>query len=312
MIRRTSLAILESLCRRRDPCLLRCLPRFDISASEGFLNDGIMTYQGFLAIRRLSTGDVSGGSSDGAGTTHHHQGGKREEQETSLKEAQVPGHRRERQERRGQETKESIDVDERLDAWGSAMEKGDWKGAWEAFESILAVSQKDFPSLEQILAVDTEQEKRTYRRQREEELKLSASKLHVRRVDDQGRAHAVGRRKTSTATVWIRPGLGHMMINRKPYDLYFPELERRLDLITPFVMTDNLGRFDVMASVQGGGSTGQAQAVRHAISRALQNWDTELRGPLKSAGLLTRDPRMVERKKTGKRKARRAFQWVKR
>ena len=102
------------------------------------------------------------------------------------------------------------------------------------------------------------------------------------------------------------------MINKRPYDDYFPSLPRRNDLMAPFLVTDTLGSFDVMAAVEGGGATGQAQALRHGIARALQHWDPEMRGPLKAAGLLTRDARIVERKKPGKKKARKSFAWVKR
>ena len=93
---------------------------------------------------------------------------------------------------------------------------------------------------------------------------------------------------------------------------YFPSLRRRNDVLTPFFVTDTLGQFDVMAAVEGGGSTGQAQALRHGIAKALQNWDPEVRPVLKSAGLLTRDARIVERKKPGRKKARKSFAFVKR
>ncbi|EFN53841.1 hypothetical protein CHLNCDRAFT_25348, partial [Chlorella variabilis] len=108
------------------------------------------------------------------------------------------------------------------------------------------------------------------------------------------------------------PAAGHMMINRRPYDRYFPDLLRRNDLLTPFLVTGTLGCFDVMVSVRGGGQTGQAQAVRHGIARALQNYEPALRPYLKPYGLLSRDSRIVERKKPGLKKARKAFQWVKR
>eukprot|EP00887_Chlorella_sp_A99_P002232 scaffold10.g2232.t1 len=134
----------------------------------------------------------------------------------------------------------------------------------------------------------------------------------VRKVDDQGRSHAAGKRKTSIARVWLRPGAGHIMVNKRPFDAYFPGLIRRNDVIAPFEVTGSLGLFDVMIRVRGGGVMGQAQAVRHGIARALQAYDPALRPALKAAGLLTRDARKVERKKPGREKARKAFQWVKR
>lgn len=169
-----------------------------------------------------------------------------------------------------------------------------------------------FPELEELLAWDPDGEDRAQRRQRETALQAEAAAGRVRRVDDQGRAHGVGRRKTSVARVWIRKGPGHVMVNRRPYDDYFPSIPRRNDVLAPFFVTDTLGRFDVMAAVAGGGSLGQAQALRHGIARALQAWDPAMRGLLKDAGLLTRDARIVERKKPGLKKARKAFQWVKR
>lgn len=170
----------------------------------------------------------------------------------------------------------------------------------------------DFPPLEELLAWDPDSEERAVRRQREEAMQEETARARLRKVDQKGRAHAVGKRKASVARVWLREGPGHIMVNRRPYDGYFVEIIRRNDVITPFFVTDTLGRFDVMAAVNGGGVTGQAQALRHGIARALQLWDPALRPALKAAGLLTRDPRVVERKKPGLKKARKAFQWVKR
>ena len=87
----------------------------------------------------------------------------------------------------------------------------------------------------------------------------------MRRVDEQGRSHATGKRKTSIARVWLKPGAGHIMVNQRPFDAYFPALPRRNDVITPFVITDTLGEFDVMVRVTGGGNTGQAQASVQAL-----------------------------------------------
>lgn len=204
-------------------------------------------------------------------------------------------------------------MDQILEEWGSAMDRGDWDRAWDIFENSFPVDERHFPSLEEILAWNPEEEERAERRDREYQLQEEIAKKRVRRVDPHtGMAHGVGKRKTSVARVWLRQGNGHFMINKRPYDAYFPSIVRRNDLIAPFLVTGTLGKFDVMAAVHGGGLTGQAQAMRHGIARALQNWDPDMREELKVAGLLTRDARIVERKKPGRKKARKAFQWVKR
>lgn len=139
-----------------------------------------------------------------------------------------------------------------------------------------------------------------------------AAASHVRIVDETGTAHAAGRRKTSVARVWLREGSGLIMVNAVPYDMHWRSLARRNDVITPLALTQRLGMYDVMICVRGGGDTGQAQAARHGIARALQRQDPTLRPMLKAAGLLARDARIVERKKPGRKKARKSFQWVKR
>ncbi len=189
---------------------------------------------------------------------------------------------------------------------------GDWEGAWTIFESSFPVNGTEFPELEEILAWDPDAEDKAGRREREKAMQEETARARVVKIDDQGRAHGVGKRKTSVARVWIREGPGHVMVNKRPYDAYFPSIPRRNDVLAPFFITDTLGKFDVMAAVEGGGATGQAQALRHGIARALQNWDPEMRNLLKTAGLLTRDARIVERKKPGKKKARKSFAWVKR
>jgi small subunit ribosomal protein S9 len=130
--------------------------------------------------------------------------------------------------------------------------------------------------------------------------------------DAQGRAYATGRRKESVARVWVKPGKGQITINDKPAAKYFARPVLRMLITQPFLVADCYQQFDVVCSVSGGGLSGQAGAVRHGISRALVNYDPELRPILKKAGFLTRDPRGVERKKYGKRKARRSFQFSKR
>ncbi len=130
--------------------------------------------------------------------------------------------------------------------------------------------------------------------------------------DAQGRAYATGKRKDAVARVWIRPGSGKVVVNGKEIAVYFARPVLQMILRQPFQVAGVDGQFDVMATVAGGGLSGQAGAVKHGISKALQLYDPGLRAPLKAAGFLTRDSRTVERKKYGKRKARRSFQFSKR
>ena len=130
--------------------------------------------------------------------------------------------------------------------------------------------------------------------------------------DELGRSYATGRRKDATARVWIKPGSGKVTVNGKELNTYFARPVLQMILRQPFTVAGVEDQFDVMATVKGGGLSGQAGAVKHGISRALQLYDPSLRGALKAAGFLTRDSRVVERKKFGKRKARRSFQFSKR
>jgi len=123
---------------------------------------------------------------------------------------------------------------------------------------------------------------------------------------------AVGRRKTSTARVYLRPGSGKVRINRRPMDQYFSMEVRRNTLLSPLTITGTLGSYDLLVVVRGGGLTGQAEAIRLGVARALVQAEEDFRKPLRDAGLLTRDPRMVERKKYGQPKARKRFQFSKR
>ncbi len=132
------------------------------------------------------------------------------------------------------------------------------------------------------------------------------------KVDALGRAYGTGRRKDAVARVWIRPGTGKVVVNGKDQTDFFCRQTHRLILNQPFLVVDRVGKFDVMATVKGGGLSGQAGAVRHGISRALENFEPTLRPALKKAGMMTRDDRIVERKKVGKHKARRTKQWAKR
>ncbi len=124
--------------------------------------------------------------------------------------------------------------------------------------------------------------------------------------------YATGKRKTSVARVWVSPGQGKFIINKRALDAYFPREIHRMKIRQPFDVSDTLGKYDVMATVKGGGLTGQAEALRHGIARALLSMDSTLRPYLKKAGVLTRDPRRKERKKYGLKAARRRFQYTKR
>ena len=130
--------------------------------------------------------------------------------------------------------------------------------------------------------------------------------------DALGRSYATGKRKNAVARVWIRPGSGKIEVNGRDSPIYFARPVLRMIISQPFVVTDRLGQFDVWCTVTGGGLSGQAGAVRHGISRALTYYEPGLRPVLKHGGFLTRDARVVERKKYGKAKARRSFQFSKR
>src|SRR4051812_38536849 len=130
--------------------------------------------------------------------------------------------------------------------------------------------------------------------------------------DELGRSYATGKRKNAVARVWIKPGNGKIEVNGRDSPIYFARPVLRMMINQPFVVTDRLSQFDVFCTVQGGGLSGQAGAVRHGISRALTFYERGLRPVLKHGGFLTRDSRVVERKKYGKAKARRSFQFSKR
>lgn len=134
----------------------------------------------------------------------------------------------------------------------------------------------------------------------------------VQKLDPQGRAYATGKRKNAVARVWIKPGNGKITVNGRDSPVYFARPVLRMLLNQPFVIVNRLGQFDVVCTVVGGGLSGQAGAVRHGISKALLNYEPGLRPALKAQGFLTRDSRVVERKKYGKAKARRSFQFSKR
>ena len=131
-------------------------------------------------------------------------------------------------------------------------------------------------------------------------------------LDKQGRAYATGRRKDAVARVWLKPGTGKIVINGRDQQIYFARPTLRLVINQPFGVTEREGQYDVICTVKGGGLSGQAGAVKHGISQALTRYEPALRAPVKAAGFLTRDSRAVERKKYGRAKARRSFQFSKR
>lgn len=140
----------------------------------------------------------------------------------------------------------------------------------------------------------------------------TAAPVHVQKLDPFGRAYATGKRKDAIARVWIKPGSGKIVVNGKEFDKYFARPVLQMILRQPIVATKRDSEFDIIATVTGGGLSGQAGAVRHGISKALTYYEPALRTILKKGGFLTRDSRVVERKKYGKAKARRSFQFSKR
>ena len=139
-----------------------------------------------------------------------------------------------------------------------------------------------------------------------------AAPVYVQKLDKLGRAYATGKRKNAIARVWLKPGSGKIIVNDKEFVAYFARPVLQMVLRQPIVAANRDGQFDIIATVAGGGLSGQAGAVRHGISKALTYFEPELRTVLKKGGFLTRDSRVVERKKYGKAKARRSFQFSKR
>ena len=141
---------------------------------------------------------------------------------------------------------------------------------------------------------------------------VAASPVYTQKIDAQGRAYATGKRKNAIARVWIKPGHGKITVNGKEFNLFFARPVLQMILQQPIIAAARKDQYDVVATVSGGGLSGQAGAVRHGISQALTHYEPELRAVLKKGGFLTRDSRVVERKKYGKAKARRSFQFSKR
>jgi small subunit ribosomal protein S9 len=135
---------------------------------------------------------------------------------------------------------------------------------------------------------------------------------YVQKLDKQGRAYATGKRKNAVARVWLKPGKGTITVNTRPVEVFFARPVLRMLIQQPIVAANRTGQYDVICTVSGGGLSGQAGAVRHGLSKALTNFEPDLRSVLKRGGFLTRDSRVVERKKYGRAKARRSFQFSKR
>jgi small subunit ribosomal protein S9 len=136
--------------------------------------------------------------------------------------------------------------------------------------------------------------------------------VYTQKLDKQGRAYATGKRKNAIARVWIKPGSGKIVVNERAFETYFARPVLRMIVHQPLEVAGRASQYDIMVNVSGGGLSGQAGAVRHGVSKALTNFEPELRPVLKRGGFLTRDPRVVERKKFGHAKARRSFQFSKR
>ena len=141
---------------------------------------------------------------------------------------------------------------------------------------------------------------------------VASSPVYTQKLDKQGRAYATGKRKNAVARVWIRPGSGKVTVNERTMEVYFARPVLRMILQQPLLVAQRVNQYDLVVTVAGGGLSGQAGAVRHGLSKALTNFEPQLRPALKKEGFLTRDSRVVERKKYGKKKARRSFQFSKR
>lgn len=140
----------------------------------------------------------------------------------------------------------------------------------------------------------------------------ASAPVHVRKVDSLGRSYATGKRKDAVARVWVKPGSGKITVNDREFAAYFARPVLQMIVRQPIVAVNRDGQFDIVATVAGGGLSGQAGALRHGLSKALTYYEPALRSILKKGGFLTRDSRVVERKKYGKAKARRSFQFSKR
>uniref|UniRef100_A0A7S2R062 30S ribosomal protein S9, chloroplastic n=1 Tax=Eucampia antarctica TaxID=49252 RepID=A0A7S2R062_9STRA len=167
--------------------------------------------------------------------------------------------------------------------------------------------EKEQRIAKQVLEAQTEEQE-----QKDRWIQNAKTPVREVQVDERGRSYGRGGRKTSTARVWIQPGDGVITVNRRPFVHFFPRESDRELILGPFVATQTCGNFDMMVTVEGGGVTGKAGAIRHGLARALENYNPDYRPPMKRLGFMTRDARMVERKKIGLKKARKAPQWVRR
>lgn len=252
-------------------------------------------------------------SGNGSGSDDDSESDDYEEEQEKRKTRAAADKKKPRLSLKEQQELDEEDWDE--ERWG-ALDSEDWQG----FDGDLdAVTAEGVPtwlqSVRDLSAIHDEKRMRAKLARRAfEEAKKNV--VRHRKVDELGRAYGTGRRKTSTARVWVKksaePFMGRIVVNKKDLVDYFGRDTYREDVLRPFSVVNEVGNFDVYCTVKGGGLTGQAGAVRHGIARALQHFDPALRPPLKKEGLLTRDPRMVERKKPGQPKARKKFQWVKR
>jgi len=153
---------------------------------------------------------------------------------------------------------------------------------------------------------------RAKKAQKERWIQNARPPVRVSEIDERGRAYGRGSRKSATARVWVQPGTGEIVVNRRDFISYFPRETHRDHVLGPFIASQTLGKFDITAAVEGGGTTGQAGAIRLGLARALEKYNPNYRPPMKRHGFMTRDPRMVERKKVGRVKARKSPQWVRR
>ncbi|KAL7525520.1 hypothetical protein ACHAWF_001398 [Thalassiosira exigua] len=159
---------------------------------------------------------------------------------------------------------------------------------------------------------DALEDMRTKEAQKKRWIQNSRPPVRISEIDERGRAYGRGSRKSAQARVWIQPGEGEIVVNRKDFVSYFPREYDRDHILGPLVASQTCGKFDVTAAVKGGGLTGQAGAIRLGLARALEKYNPDYRPPMKRHGFMTRDPRMVERKKVGRVKARKSPQWVRR
>ena len=188
----------------------------------------------------------------------------------------------------------------------------DLKEITEAAEADTKTEETAAPAAEAEAAAEAPAEEAAAETVEEAAPPVEETPLREQEIDDLGRAYATGRRKDAVARVWLKPGKGTITVNGRDQSTYFARPSLRLVINQPFDISDRRGQYDIIATVKGGGLSGQAGAVKHGISRALSRYEPALRGTMKAAGFLTRDSRVVERQKYGRAKARKSFQFSKR